>query len=159
MAEKRGQYAYLDDGTVAQLVQIAGADSTGGAVNTTTNEIRAMDLQARLVNTAVTHTSSIIAPSGASAQSAWQVVPDGMTEFINNLSIDTSVTGVYTYIAWSEDGTTTSGMNNLTTSNTTSLSAKTSPQWYPVGGAFYKVTIANSDAAPHTCSANIKFRP
>ena len=155
MAEKRGQYLYNDDGTVSMLVAIAGP---GGELEGSLATLP-FDHQATLVNTAVTHTNTVVAPASSSPQAAWQPVPEGMTEFINNLSMDTAVANCYTNVQWSEDGTIIVGTSTITVSNSVSSTSKTSPQWYPVGGAFYKVGIVNSDAAPKTCNASIRFRP
>jgi hypothetical protein len=146
----------------ALTVAIDGASGTGGSLGVNikqTEIIQPMDHQATLVNTAVTHTSAVVTPSGSSAQATWVAVPEGMSEFINNLTIDGAIANCYTSVSWSEDGTTTSGATLVTVSNTVANASKTSPNWLAIGGTFYKVSIVNGDTAPHTCSANIKFRP
>jgi hypothetical protein len=150
MAEKRGQYQYNDDGTVSQLVH-----NTNETAETSTV---AIDHQATLTNTAVTHTSATIAPGAGNGQATWQLTPEGMSEFVTNMTMDVGNTQVYTNVFWSEDGTNISGKTSNTVQSGSS-SQKTSSQWYPVGGAFYKSEVYNGDAAPKTCSANIKFRP
>lgn len=152
MAEKRGNYEYRDDGTNAQLVT---ADVT---IEESVGQLP-IDHQATLVNTAVTHTSAVVANGAASTQATWQPVPEGMSEVITNLVIDAAVTSVWTNIHWSEDGTNSSGKTLYTVTNSVASQQKTTDVWRAVGGAFYKVEISNNDAAPHTCSANIKFRP
>jgi hypothetical protein len=151
MAEKRGQYQYNDDGTVSQLVH-----NTNETAETSTI---AMDHQATLTNTAVTHTSATVAPATGNVQSTWQPVPEGMTEFVNNLVADAAVGNVYTSVFWSEDGSTNSGRTSQSIPSSNNATEKTSNNWLAVGGSFYKVQIWNADTAPHTCSANIKFRP
>jgi len=150
MPTKSGQIVYMEDGSNAEQVYVA---------NQTDTLAQPMDHQATLTNTAVTHTNVAVAPSTSSAQSAWTQVPEGMTEFVNNLTIDAFMGNVYTHVLWSEDGTNQVGQASITTSNSLAINYKTSPQWYPVGGAFYKAVVWNGDAAVHTCSANIKFRP
>jgi hypothetical protein len=147
------------DETNALPVQIAGADATGGAVNTTTNDILPFDHQATLTNTAVTHTSAIVAPSGVNTQSAWQPVLEGMTEYIANFVADGAHISTSVNVFWSEDGTNTSGKHTAVVSNAISASHKSSTQWFPVAGNFYKAELFSGDTVPRTCSANIKFRP
>jgi hypothetical protein len=127
--------------------------------STTTKEAIPYDHQATYLETAQTHTSVVVAPSTTSPQSTWQPVPLGMTDFIQNLTVDASVANLTTLIIWSEDGTTQSGKTDPTVTAAGASTHKTSNQWFPVGGAFYKASVWNGDATPRTCSANIKFRP
>lgn len=123
------------------------------------NVIVPQDMQARLVNTAQAQQSQVIAPSGTNAQATWQPVPDGMSEFINNISSDNGNAGINTNVFWSEDNSTISGKTLATNATADAQQYKTSKTWFPVGGAFYKVEIFNGDTVAHTCSSNIKFRP
>lgn len=106
-----------------------------------------------------THNAVSVGASSTAPEASFSPVPDGMTDFINNITIDGSIANVYTNVQWSEDGTISTGFTPLTVSNTFANTNKTSDKWFPVGGAFYKVVISNGDAASHICSANIKFRP
>jgi hypothetical protein len=107
---------------------------------------------------APTHTGVLIANSQTNTQSTWQQVPEGMTEFIINHVAEGFVPNLFTHVQWSNDQSTVIGKTNNATA-TAQAQQKTSTQWYPVGGAFYKGEIYNGDATPHTCSMNIKFRP
>jgi hypothetical protein len=138
----------------------AEVDSDGSVLTklSGSNVIQPIDQQARLIVTQAAQSGTLIALSSVNSQSTWTPVPDGMTEFMNNLITDANVSNVVINVAWSEDGTNISGKTN---NSITSIQAtyKSSASWFPVGGAFYKVEIVNGDAAAHTCSANIKFRP
>jgi hypothetical protein len=164
MATKSGNYVLLDDGTWAQQVQIAGTDassSSTGALGVNVKQSDAIvptDMQARLINTNAAQAAVAVAPSSNNTQSTWTLVPDGMSEFINNLTIDAALANVYMTVYWSEDGTTTTGRTQPTVSNSIAATQKTSTQWFPIGGTYYKTDIFNGDTALHTCSANIKFR-
>ena len=148
------------DGTIS--VSIAGADSTGGAVNTSIKESQVIipyDHQATLVNTTATHASILVPNANVNAQATWQPVPEGMSEFMQNMVADAAFATIWTSVYWSEDGATISGKTTTTVSASQAQTQKSSPSWLAVGGNFYKAEIYNGDAAPHTCSANIKFRP
>lgn len=148
---------YFDKGTGRNESQ-TGIDGAPDVNVKSSDIIQPVDHQATLINTAVTHTGVVVAPSGTNAQSTWQVVPEGMTDFICNLTMDSGVGTVITNVTWSEDGSAISGKTEPTLPSS-AFAQKTSAQWYPVGGAFYKVSVYNGDASPRTCSANIKFRP
>lgn len=106
-----------------------------------------------------THNAVSVGATSTSAETTFSPVPDGMTEFINNLIIDAAVDNVYTSVIWSDDGTNISGKTSITTSNTLATNYKTTDNWKAVGGLFYKVEVWNGAGVTRICSANIKFRP
>jgi hypothetical protein len=134
------------------------ADNPLNVKTASSDVIQPTDQQARLTVTQQAQAGVLIAPSTSNVQASWTPVPDGMTEFMTNMVADAGVSGTSVNVNWSEDGSATSGKQYGTIQGGAGTQ-KTSIQWYPVAGAFYKLEIYNGDTAAHTCSANIKFRP
>jgi hypothetical protein len=152
MAEKRGQYVYNDDGTVSQLVSISGADSNGGGLGISTNEVLPVDIQARLSQTIQTHSGVSIAPSGSSG-SVW-IDCDGFDKLAITTLNDASKSLAIS-VQWSHDGVNIQGAEMDIKSTGSYLWGATITD---VKSRYVKVSIYNNDTAPHTINAWIYLK-
>ncbi|OLS39145.1 hypothetical protein [Bacillus sp. MRMR6] len=130
-------------------VKIAGADSSGGAVNTSIKEAQAIipvDIQARLSQTIQTHSGAIIAPSNANS-GAWIDV-DGFDKVGVTMISDLANNNQVVQIHWSNDNT-----NQHGTEVFPSIALKEKPYITDIKARYCRLQLQNGDTAPHTMSA------
>ena len=141
MAERRSQWEYRDDGTVAQLT----------TADTTLKEsqlIVPVDIQSRFATTIQTHSSVMITPSGNNSSA--YIDCDGFNEVAFTLRND-AVTASFGNVQWSNDGTTVHGedSNAIPSSTPQVKSANVS-----VKARYVRLQLNNGDTgAAHTMSA------
>jgi hypothetical protein len=153
MATKSGNYVLLDDGTWAQQVQIAGTDassSSTGALGVNVKQSDAIvpvDIQNRLASTIQTHSGVVVAATTGVADSVW-FDSDGFTDIAFTMMND-AATASALHIYWSNDNSTTHGLEtNVLTGTQQQKAGQVS-----IKARYFKVRLANTDAAPHTMSA------
>lgn len=151
MSTKSGQFVYLDDGTVAQQVQIAGTDSQStGALGVNVKQSDAIvpvDIQNRLASTIQTHAGVAVAGSGSASQASYMDC-DGFDKVAITLLNDASLASSAN-ILWSNDGTTNHGSETVIVSGPTSIKAGVTD----IKARYAKVQVVNGDTAVHTMSA------
>jgi hypothetical protein len=147
MAEKRGQYVYHDDGSVSSLVSIAGAEDSGsgGALQTTTNDILPMEVQARYATTIQTHSGVSILPNTWN-NGAWvDSYVDGAPLTYLGISINmTSGTGMTLVVGFSHDGVNYFSETDSIYDGTSALLATKTDIELPA--RYFRFQIKNKDA-------------
>jgi hypothetical protein len=150
MTQKSGQYVYMDDGTVALQVQIAGtstSSSNGGDLPVSSNSLLPIDIQSRLASTIQTHNAVSVGQSGSSASSWYSA--DGFDKIVLNYKNDAS-TSSSIQIQWSPDN----GTSNVSTSTFNGSSTNNAPSVVDVSLPYFRIVLYNNDAAAaHTMSA------
>jgi hypothetical protein len=140
MAEKRGQYKYQDDGTVAQLVS--------GEAEVTTNEVIPVDVQARLSQTIQTHSgASIVNGTGSFGTATW-IDCDGFSEIAITF-LNSGATASVIDVDWSNDNATLHGRDSA-------LLPSATQQWRTgetkVKARYCRLNVFNGHTAPITAN-------
>lgn len=144
MAEKRGQFQYNDDGSVAQLV--------AGEVETRSNEIAPVEIQARYSQTIQTHTNAVVAPTNGVSDSVW-FDTEGFDKIAISLKNDASTNSVVE-LHWSHDNSNRTGLEAVMAASTLSERVAITD----TKARYVKVRITNQDAAAHTMNAWIYLK-